>query len=317
MNYDFNIATEFPHAKVDSDRITREIQQSVIVTALDRVETASGICSIWFRATLSNGDVALLATLVAAHSGEPLPAVATPVTLTGLEINRDNRLIVQPVTLGAGQWHYWHGMGDDVANGTVGGGPPFQASADTTTPVSVVWSYRDPVWIAGGSLKYQGAALGDCIDFVIYAPATPITPNGGNTGNCHLHPSGILIPAAGNGAWNVDLTTATPVPTSDFAPFSGFWDYELPADMRGRGVITPGSPGTSKYHLIPARVDLDKFVQREQLLGTGVNYYEPDNIKVSLCLPGWAFQCTLHNGTGAHTVEAIWRVLVSRYWTTM
>lgn len=233
--------------------------------------------------------------------------------------NYDGRLIVQPVTLGSGQWHYWHGEGDDVTSDpkTVGGGTPFQASS-TSGSVTTSWSYRDPTWIAGGSLKYSGALLGDYVSFTIYAPATPITPSsGGNTGNCNLHPSGILIPAAGDGAWDVDLTAATPIPTSDFAPYSGFWNYELPSNMMGKGVLTPGVPGESKYHLIPARVDLNRFVKRERLLGTDTVLYEPTNINVSICLPEWKFECTLHNASGSHTVEAVWRVLLSRYWTTI
>ena len=234
--------------------------------------------------------------------------------------NYDGRIITQPVTLGSGQWHYWHGEGDDVASDpqTVGGGQAFEATRATAGDLPITWEYRDPVWIAGGSLKFQGAQMGDHVTFMIYAPATAITASvGGNTGNCNLHESGILIPAAGDGAYDVDLETATPVPTSDFAPFTGFWDYALPTDMKGRGTITPGAPGASKYHLIPADIPLDQFVHKERLLGNGETFYEPQNINVSLCLPGWRFKCTLHNESGGHTVEAVWRVLVSRYWTTM
>jgi hypothetical protein len=230
----------------------------------------------------------------------------------------DGRDVFLPVTLGAGQWHYWHGEGDDVEEETIGGGAAFAVSRSTAGESTVVWRYRDPVWIAGGSFKYEGAQLGDWVRFEIYAPATPITPSaGGNTGNCNLHESGVLIPAAGDGAYNVDLENTYPVPTSDFAPYSGFWNYALPADMKGKGVTTAGTPGGSKYHLIPARVNLDLFVNKERLLGSGLSTYEPQNIRVSLCLPGWEFECTIHNETGDHTLEAIWRVLVSRYWTTV
>lgn len=234
--------------------------------------------------------------------------------------NYDGRLITQPVTLGSGQWHYWHGEGDDVASDpqAVGGGQAFEVTRATAGDTPVTWEYRDPVWIAGGSLKFQGAQMGDHVTFVIYAPATAITASaGGNTGNCNLHESGILIPAAGDGAYDVDLETAIPVPTSDFAPFSGYWDYALPADLKGRGTLTAGAPGASKYHLIPADIPLDQFVHKERLLGAGETFYEPQNINVSLCLPGWRFKCTLHNEGGGHTLEAVWRVLVSRYWTTV
>ena len=73
--------------------------------------------------------------------------------------NYDGRQIIQPVTLGSGQWHYWHGVGD--ADGVLGGGQHFKASKSTQGEEVVTWEYRDPVWIAGGSLKYTGAGLGD------------------------------------------------------------------------------------------------------------------------------------------------------------
>ena len=145
-----------------------------------------------------------------------------------------------------------------------------------------------------------------------------MVPNPTNTGNCHII-FGVIVPSAGGntGEYDVDLDTAIPVPTSDFEPYSGYWNYTLPANMRGRGTITPGHPGTSKYHLIAGRLDLDGFVRDEMLLGTGENYYEPQNINVSLCLPGWKFECILHNDTGDHNSQAVWRVLMSRYWTTL
>jgi hypothetical protein len=58
------------------------------------------------------------------------------------------------------------------------------------------------------------------------------------------------------------------------------------------------------------------FVGNSRLLGDGKDLYNPDNIKVSLCLPGWKFECVVHNENGTNTLQAIWEVLVSRYWTT-
>lgn len=316
--YDYTISTAFPNQAVSSDRLTQEIQQSAIVTALDHIDTADGVCSIVFKASLSGGDEALLDGLVAAHSGAALATAPMAVALTGLDLNRDNRLIVQPVTLTKGQWHYWHGEGDDIAATpqTVGGGQAFEASCSTADDCVVEWSYRDPVWIAGGSFRFQGAQMGDKVSFVIYAPATAVVANVGGTGNCNLV-GAVIVPAAGNGAYDVDLATCNPIPTADEAPYSGYWEHALPANMKGRGTTTPSStPGQAKYHLLAVDYDLDRFVNGERLLGSGENFYEPQNINVSLCMPGWEFKCTLHNETGTHTVEAVWRVLVSRYWTT-
>jgi hypothetical protein len=86
--------------------------------------------------------------------------------------------------------------------------------------------------------------------------------------------------------------------------------------MKYRGTISAGIPGAAKYILVPARVDLDCFVGNSRLLDSGKNDYNPQNINVSLCLPGWKFECVVHNATGTNTLEAIWEVLVSRFWTT-
>jgi hypothetical protein len=225
----------------------------------------------------------------------------------------DGRDKVQPVTLPTNQWHYWHSIGDTSTG--LRDGERFELSHAEAEDASVTWQYRDPVWMAGGRLKYSGAVLGDWVSFTVFAPATEVVANEGNTGNANLVFPGIIVPAAGDGAYDVDLDAAHPVP----APGAdGYWDYELPANMKFAGTVTPSStPGAAKYHLIAARFDLTKFVAEEGLLGEGMTTYEPQNINASLCLPEWRFECVAHNADGEHTLEMVWRVLVSRYWTSV
>lgn len=226
---------------------------------------------------------------------------------------REGRPIVQPVTLGENQWHYWHSVGDTA--GALRAGAHFTLSKDVAGDGVLEWRYRDPVWMAGGDLTFQGALVGDHVSFCVYAPATPVTASeGGNTGNCNVY-YGVIVPAPGNGAYNVDLADCHPVPTS---AEDGYWDYALPADMKFTGTtVLSETPGAAKYHLITQRFDLTEFVAHEMLLGSGKSSYTPENINASLCLPEWRFECTLHNDDGGHTIEAVWRVLVSRYWTTV
>jgi len=227
--------------------------------------------------------------------------------------NREGRLVTQPVTLAANQWHYWHSIGDTAS--TLRAGEQFKLTRSTAGDSDVSWQYRDPVWMAGGELTYQGAVLGDHVSFCVYAPATPVTASdGGNTGNCNVY-DGVIVPAAGNGAYNVDLDDCHPVPTP---AQDGYWDYALPATMKFGGTTTlSATPGAASYHLIAARFDLTRFVAKELLLGAGRTVYEPSNINASLCLPEWRFECVIHNEGGGHQFDAVWRVLVSRYWTTM
>lgn len=70
QNYDFSISSDFPNGKVETTRLTSEIQTSSIVTALDYIGTADDSCSIWFKAELSVEDEATLDAIVSSHSGE-------------------------------------------------------------------------------------------------------------------------------------------------------------------------------------------------------------------------------------------------------
>ena len=71
--YTYSISTDFPNGVVATDRLTVEIQDSTIITALDYINTSGDDCDIWFKAAISAGDETTLNGIVAAHSGEPLP----------------------------------------------------------------------------------------------------------------------------------------------------------------------------------------------------------------------------------------------------
>lgn len=94
----------FPHGRVASDRLLQEIRASDITVACDRVDTEDANCYVWFKAELPSADVAMLDGLVAAHSGEPLPDVAMPVSLQDIVKDSDARLRIsqEPRKVGAG-----------------------------------------------------------------------------------------------------------------------------------------------------------------------------------------------------------------------
>jgi hypothetical protein len=82
----YSIQNDFPNHKVAPDRLTQEIRDSAIITALDYITTAGDLCAIVFKDALSAGDVTILDGIVATHSGEPLPEdIPAPVQLyTGI-----------------------------------------------------------------------------------------------------------------------------------------------------------------------------------------------------------------------------------------
>ena len=73
--YPFSIASDFPTGTVATDRLARDVRSAAgISIALDRIDTAGDVCSVWFRDVLPTGEDTVLSALVAAHSGVPLPA---------------------------------------------------------------------------------------------------------------------------------------------------------------------------------------------------------------------------------------------------
>jgi len=64
---------DYTKTPLSIDRLTQEIQQSTIVTALDHMTALGSALSIFFKADLSSDDQTTLSTLVTAHTGVPLP----------------------------------------------------------------------------------------------------------------------------------------------------------------------------------------------------------------------------------------------------
>jgi hypothetical protein len=73
----------FPATTVDCDRLTQEIRDSAILTALDHIDVLGPDVTIWFKDALSETDESILDALVAAHIPTPLPENAIQnVTIT-------------------------------------------------------------------------------------------------------------------------------------------------------------------------------------------------------------------------------------------
>ena len=58
---------------VNIDRLTLEIHESTITIILDHIDLLGSELSIFFKANLSNDEKTTLDTIVANHSGEPIP----------------------------------------------------------------------------------------------------------------------------------------------------------------------------------------------------------------------------------------------------
>ena len=81
VKYSYSVSQDFPNQKVDLDRLTQEIEGSVIKVVLDYINMDGDECDIWFREDLDGTDESILTTIVHNHSGEPLPKSAESVKI--------------------------------------------------------------------------------------------------------------------------------------------------------------------------------------------------------------------------------------------
>ena len=81
-SYSYSLS-QFPHGCAP-DRLHADIAATAAITRVcDGISTSGDNMSIAFRAELTEGEQDILAGLIAAHSGIPLPPVAQPVVLAG------------------------------------------------------------------------------------------------------------------------------------------------------------------------------------------------------------------------------------------
>lgn len=225
----------------------------------------------------------------------------------------DGKPIYLPNLFPGGVTLYISGSGDGAGYGN---GNNLQVSRDTAGSSTVEFGFNDWVYIAGGGCQWKDAAIGDYLSLEAFAPASTVTPNGGGTGNCNLVDPGLgaavlIVPAAGNGAYDVDLANAVPIPAFDeeTGAAAGYWDWSEPDT--GKGSITP-SAGGSKWHLFAVSIDLGRFVNRYLILGAGAMDITVPAIKPKKILPHWRFRFIVHNEGGNHTVQAVANVTIAR-----
>lgn len=233
--------------------------------------------------------------------------MAVPKTADGKPIYLPN-IFPGPVVL------YYAGCGDHATNGR-GAGDLFLISSNQVEDKSLEFAFNDWVYLAGGYIRWKGAVAGDWVSMKLIAPATPVTAASNNDGNCNVV-NGVIVPAAGNGAYNVDLASAVPVPAQaaatgdDEGSSNGYWDWTEP--QTGKGTVTASAtPGAAKWHLIAASIDLTQFVAKMPLLGDNDLDAMIPAIKPKKILPHWKLHVDLHNST-AKQLDLCWVLVTAR-----
>lgn len=313
-NYQYSITTDFPNDLVATGKLTTEIQNSVIVTALDSINTSGDSCDIRFKEALSSGDEDTLDGLVAAHDGVPVIGDAT--------VLEDGRLAVsiRPQRNDMNWSTYWTDAGDDLTNNKIGCGQEFYLEeASENTDEKITFRFNAIVQALGGeAILHTTFDHRDTFCVNIKATATSVTANGSNEGNCNLYnlggPNNLIIPADGDGTHDVDITSkigsssvhsAVIVPSSDN---TGYYDYHVSSNT-----ITPNYSGTGGFNLFDFEMYLSRYVSNIHLYNELRVFkgYEARTI-----YPHWTWEAVLHHGAGTgRSVKATFSLVLYRQYS--
>ncbi|OHD18500.1 MAG: hypothetical protein A2Y38_13855 [Spirochaetes bacterium GWB1_59_5] len=200
------------------------------------------------------------------------------------------------------------------------------------------WQWKDWNMIPAGQVMFEGAKLGDYIQYAIYAPATPTPPTTGGTLNCKRTDLGggamRIEPASGGAATHyLDLADGTkwiPIPAQkallnrserERAP-DGHWEWNNASGYvsdypdEGLGALIAKANQDGWFALYEFQVALAIFV-KIPLLGSGILPLVISHLRPQIILPHWKHKVTLHHGAAAsHTVDVAWFLAAARMKTT-
>jgi hypothetical protein len=235
----------------------------------------------------------------------------------------DNTPIFQPSIIPPGYYFYGTGAFDkfDVPK-KIGTGP--QIAWNATGPDVTVerrGRFMHHVYILGGTFRHVGGGFEDWISLLMEAPASaPEDRTATHDGNANKVATGagfnIIVPAAGNGDWNVDGSTLEageinlnlcPVPSfAEGGTPSGYWDWNPLVNPS----ITPSVPGQGHFNLFDATLPLARQANRYPCIVDGA-VTPVSSIKGKKILPHWEWVFSLYRKE-AGTVQVAIRLDTAR-----
>lgn len=306
--YTYSVLTDTANGKVNLETLRDEIEASdsgITIQVLD-VRADGNSLEIDFKDSIGGEEYAL-AQIVSDHEGEEelIPDVPT---------ERDGRPVVVNAPMDKGKMTFFVGAGDDLdpTPPESGRGSGTQLNFTFTGPDTQTreMDFLECVGLHDGQLTYCPTGLGnwthrDRLDFYARMPATQTTPNGGGTGNCNKFPTGlgysVIVPAMGDGAYDVDLDAAVPVSAGG----SGYWEVDLDS-----GEIVP-TAGNAGYHLLD--VDVKAYFMRNMPMGNPMGVLDVDTYKSEWIHKNWKLGIQIRRNTpGAGNWEASAWVLTYR-----
>lgn len=175
--YTYTVSTDTANGIVDLSALTKEIQDSAIVTAIDYMSSAQDKLDVHMKATLSAEDESSLDSLVGLHTGEelpPEPIIAHIDTTYAL-----NKPIIRAESRPDGTSACFTTKGDTSEE--IGGGTRLEwdfsnTDHDVTPPANckrkhVEITFIDEVYMKEGTIYFHNVPKGSYADFMVICPA--------------------------------------------------------------------------------------------------------------------------------------------------
>jgi len=216
----------------------------------------------------------------------------------------DGRSVVAAYPAYMGTQTQFTSRGDDIATGTPNVGPRLEFDFDGVAPPpqsrSISVQFVQPVQLADGAAIFSGAwNARDTLSFEVLIDANTVVPNATNTGNCNLVPAGgynVIVPAAGNGAYDIDLATAKPlIPNIDGG--TNPWWVNLYT-----GVISPSARGDGNAILIDVPQSI-LFIN-EATVGAADGHWDIEVYRAEYVHQSWMLRATVTKNTAGAGVLA-------------
>lgn len=213
---------------------------------------------------------------------------------------------------------FWADRGDDLnatppASG-ISLGTPMYVHGDTSGDHSIEFRFKEPVQVRGGEAwLLTNFNKEDYASVELFASETAVVSNAG-AGNCNLVPVGpyqLIVPAAGNGAYDVDLDSkvgTSSVHQASLVPASagdGFFDYDEETN-----VIALNATQTGGYNLFNSEIILQRFLNHVRIRQEKDTFL---GFEAKTVMPHWSWRVILHHGgPGTRSVEICFRLLMYR-----
>ena len=175
--------------------------------------------------------------------------------------------------------------------------------------------FLDGIFLAGGHVDWDGGSWGSSVYMELWAPASTVKdPASPGTGNCNLVPTGlpglnIIIPAAGNGAKDIDVPAPVPANDGETNARCGYWDYSEP--WLGKGTVSP-NPAVGKYNLFDQPLELAHFAKLHLFHEQGQRDMIAPAIKPKWILPEWKMKIVINNADANKTFRVGLDLLIAR-----